>query len=126
MHYAAAQRVFSRDESETQPVVEALSDVGVRVVRFGADENCIDLPRNYPQLVHRVAEDATCLLGCSRNCVFAPGLVTDIDVPEATADVSEVRNGAVMVIQLRDPLGVAGLEELCRSLLDELERKVYR
>src|SRR5436309_2211475 len=44
MHYVEAQRVFSRDESQTQPVVEVLSNVGVRVVQFGAEGNCIDLP----------------------------------------------------------------------------------
>src|SRR5436309_97336 len=77
-------------------------------------------------LVDQVEGDATSLLGRSRNCVFAPGLVTDVKMPETMANVPEVKTGAVMMIQLRDPLGVAGLEELCRPLIDELERKVYR
>jgi hypothetical protein len=125
MHYAAAQRVFIRDGCQTRPVVEPLSDFGVRVVRLGVDGNCIDLPGNYPKLVHRVTESAASLLGRSRNCVFAPGLVTDVDVPQATADVPEVRSGGVMMVQLRNPLAVAGLEELCQPVIDEVERKVY-
>jgi hypothetical protein len=122
-HYAEALAAFAAS-GQTQPLVEALSDVGVRIIRSG-DRGQLQLPDNYPDLVKRVARDANARLARPENCVFVPGVA--LYGPSETTDaLPAVKNGSVMMIQLRDPLVVDGLDELCHPVINELERKVYR
>lgn len=123
-HYHKAQRAF-RDAGEVaHPAVSSIRDVGVRVVSFGARDNVIDLPDDYLGLVDRVSESARAGFSQSKECSFFPGLAEGL-IPERTEDIPAIRNGEVIIIQLKDPFKIDGLEDLCRPITRELERKIY-
>ena len=123
-HYHLAQRTYKEVCGETHPAVNSIREVGVRVISFGGTGNVIDLPDDYLELVHRVSEDVKSCLGRSKECSFFPGL-PDGPIPERTEDIPAIRNGEVISIQLKNPLAIAGLEDLCRPIMRELERKIY-
>lgn len=117
-HYRNARRSYP------SPATATLGDVGVRVVRMGAPEPALRLPRHFDALVATVARSAAAALDSAAACEFYP----EIDLarmPARSADVDEVRNGEVLTIKLRDPFAIAGLHELCDPLLNQLEHQYY-
>lgn len=123
-HYHKAQRAFRDSGEVAQPAVSSVRDVGVRVVSFGATDNIIDLPDDYLGLVDRVSESAKAGFAQSKECSFFPGLAEAL-LPERTEDIPEIGNGEVIIIQLNNPFDIDGLEDLCRPIMRELERKIY-
>ena len=123
-HYHKAQRAFKDAGGVAHPAVSSIGDVGVRVVSFGVRDNVIDLPDDYLGLVERVSESVNPAFGQSKECSFFPGL-PEGPIPERTEDIPAIRSGEVIIIQLKDPFKVDGLEDLCRPIMRELERKIY-
>ena len=74
--------------------------------------------------LRRVDAAAKHLFARSRDCSFFPGL-PEGSIPEWTEDIGAVRNGEVITVQLKNPLEVRGLEDLCAPIMQQLERKVY-
>jgi hypothetical protein len=123
-HYHRAQRVFRRGGEASQPVMVSARHVGVRDVVFGAQGNLISLPDNYLELVERVAENVNPHFSLSKDCSFFPGLPAG-PIAERTENIPAINNGEVITIQLKNPLVIDGLEELCAPIMQQLERKVY-
>lgn len=123
-HYQQAQRIFSNENKTPTPAASCLRDFGIRVVSVCDEGNLIDLPDNYLDLVSRVAADVKAKLYHSENCSFFPQLPAGT-LPTNTDDIPAVKNGDVITIQLRNPLAIDGLEELCAPLVTQLERRVY-
>jgi hypothetical protein len=124
-HYARARRAFERDGNTVQRVVTSLSDVGVRVLRPTSAGDLLELPSDHVQRVKTVSDSVKLHLSYSRNCVFVPPLPNNPSVPELTEEIPAIRSGDVLMVQLKHPLDVPGLEELCAPILDEIERKIF-
>jgi hypothetical protein len=123
-HYQRARRIFRHGGFTAAPAVKSVREVGVRVISSGGKDGLIELPDNYPELVDRVSESAKRRLDRSQDCSFFPAL-PEQPLPERTEDIPAVRNGEVIMMRLKDPFAVDGLEELCFPIMQELERKVY-
>jgi hypothetical protein len=123
-HYRQAQRVFREEGNVARLAIDSLTELGVRVISPGASDNLIDLRGNYLSLVERVSECAGQYLSATSHCSFFPALPTG-SVDERTEDVPAIRDGAVIAMQLKDPLALEGLEDLCGPVIREIEQKIY-
>ena len=123
-YYRQAQRVFREDGNTALPAIDSLTELGVRASFPGASDNLIDLPEDYLSLVERVSESASQRLAATVNCSFFPAL-PQRSVDERTDDLASIGDGAVIAIQLKDPLALEGLEDLCGALMHEVEQKIY-
>ena len=123
-HHRRASRNCKGELPTNGRVVKSVRDVGVRVIAFGNKDNVIDLPNEYLQLVDRIAENVQPRLSRSADCSFFPDLPQG-PVPNRTEDIPAVKNGDVIMIRLKNPLEVDGLEDLCAPIMREIERKIY-
>lgn len=123
-HYRQAQQIFRAEGNVAPPVIGALAELGVRVVSPGADDNLINLPENYLSLVERASESAGKYLATTSHCSFFPALPPG-SVKARTEDLAAIRDGAVIAMQLKNPLALEGLEELCDPIMREIEQKIY-
>lgn len=123
-HYEAARTVY---RSTTNPELQKSSALNVtRVERAepGRPGPVLSLPDHYPALVERVHAAVREQLSWTRNCWFFPKLQAS-PLPDRTDDLPGVRNGDVIAVQLQDYQRVAGLEDLCRAVLPQLESRVF-
>lgn len=123
-HHREAQRVYQVESGKHYKPVRDISTLGVEVATPGASDNPFSLPADYLGLVDRVRDDVVAKFSLARNCYFFPRANTT-PLPELTADVPEIRAGDVITLQLRNPLEVDGLNELCAPLIEQLEEKYY-
>jgi hypothetical protein len=123
-YYRKAQGIFTSEGNAAHLKITPPRNVGVRVVFFGAKRNFINLPTAYLKLVKRVADSVKPLFDLTAECSFFPEL-QEGPVPERTNDIGAVKNGEIISIQLKNPLVVEGLEDLCAPIVQELENKVY-
>jgi hypothetical protein len=123
-HHREAQQAYRADGHIPSLSVSSPKDVRVRRIDPQGGESFIELSENYRALTDRISHDVETKLGYVRNCWFFPKL----KVPPAhdkVTDLEAVRNGEVIAVQLKDYLGVEGLNELCAHLIPEIEKKVY-
>jgi hypothetical protein len=123
-HYREAQRAYRAAGHISSLSVSSPKDVRVRRIDPQGGESFIELPENYRALIDRISHDVEAKLEHVRNCWFFPKL----KVPPAqdkVNDLEAVRNGEVIAVQLKDYLGVEGLNELCTHLIPEIEKKIY-
>ncbi len=123
-HYRRAQRVFREDGNFAPTAIDSLAELGVRVNCPGACSNLIKLPENYLSLVERVAESARRHLAATSRCSFFPALPPG-STEERVEDLAAVKDGAVIAIQLKNPLALEGLQDLCSPVMREVEQQIY-
>ena len=123
-HYHRAQLNFGKEGNTVHPIIGSPRDLGIQVVLPGSGRNFIDLPDNYLELVQRVSESVKPRFDYSKECSFFPKLPPG-RIPEQTQDIPAIQKGEVITIQLKNPLEIAGLEDLGAPILEELEGKVY-
>lgn len=58
------------------------------------------------------------------NCRFVPAIRT-APPPDRTSDLAELHEGRILTIQLRDPLKLEALQDLCNPLLEQLEQQLF-
>ena len=124
-HYQQAQRVFREEGNEAPLAIASLTTLGVRVVSPDASDNLISLPENYFSLVERLSESAGEYLAATSHCSFFPALPPG-SVEKRTEDLPAIKDGAVIAMQLKNPLTLEGLEDLCGPVMREVEQKIYR
>lgn len=122
-HYRRARRAFATSEG-TRATPPSVHGFGVLTVRPDAAKPALTLPPGYQALAARVAAAAGEALSDSARCRFVPQLRTTPVAPR-TDQVREVRDRAIITIQMIDPLALEGLPELTEPILDALERDVY-
>ncbi len=123
-HYHEAQRIFRKRGKAERGGVRFLTDVGVHVVFPESKGQIIDLPHNYLELIQCVSQNAKSFLDRSAQCSFFPDLPAG-PISERVEDIPAVKNGEIISVQLKNPFEVAGLEELCCPIMQELEQKIY-
>jgi hypothetical protein len=122
--YQEARSVYQYSGGLGPPTVSSLSAMLVEKAEPGRPGAILSLPDYYPALVDRVHAAIKEQLSRTKNCWFFPR-VQSSSLPDRLEDVPAVRNGEVIAVQLRDPCGIEGLEELCRAVLPQIEQKVY-
>jgi hypothetical protein len=124
-HYARARRTFVAEGNVPRPAVASLRDLGVRVVRPGEPAATLDLPPDFVARVERLAGEVRARLSRSSQCVFVPPLSPSMPVSERLDDVAAVQRGDVLMIQLRDPLEIPGLEDVAAPIMEQMETRVF-
>lgn len=118
-----AQDFFASRKASTNPIIKSLSEIKVRILNPEGN-GFVVLPDRYLNLVRQIRDDVQVRFEVSGNCLFFPKLKIS-SVPRCTKDISAIKNGEIISVQLKDYLGIRGLEELCSGLMGELERKVF-
>lgn len=116
-HYKAARDAY-RESSQS------LSDFTISASSPGGKQGFISFSSHYSEDVKVVATSANELLSDAKECSFFPEL-PDGALCDRTHDISAVRDGEVIAIQLNNPLAVKGLEQLCAPLVEQLEQKLF-
>jgi hypothetical protein len=124
-HYREARAIFRAGGNGSEPMVRSIVAVGVRVLFPRAVDNLIELPSNYLDLIGRIHDDVGRRLAKTRECLFFPPLTSE-PISERTEDVLAARGKETIAVRLKYYLDIDGLEELCVSVLGEVERRVYR
>lgn len=128
-HYRKSQQIYMSEGNTPEPIVKSVSDLGAdlgALVLFPQGRNSfIDLPNNYLELIERIHNDVKPKLDKSSNCFFFPPLGLE-PISERTEDVPAFKNKEIIAIRLKNPLDIDGLQDLSFSIMQELERKVYR
>ena len=122
-HHREAQQAYRAAGHIPSLSVPSLKDVRVRRIDPKGRESFIRLQGDYLALIDRISHDVEAKLDYACNCWFFPKL----KVPpshDKVNDLEAVRNGEVIALQLKDYLGVEGLNELCAQLIPEIENNI--
>ncbi len=122
-HYARSRRAYAAPGGGAAVMNGHGFEDGVWVIRPG-DRAPLTWPADFASRVDRVAASVDAMLARSELCRFVPPIATD-RLPADTASIGDVKRGEIITTQLRDPLAIDGLAELCDPLLDAIERKVF-
>lgn len=120
-HYREAQALFRSSGQTAKPLSEIIVNL---VPAMNGGSSLMALPPSYPDLVERIRTDADKKFGQVSNCLFFPPLREKAPV-EKTADLSEIRNGQLITMQMKQYLGIDGVEELCSLLSPEIESRIF-
>jgi hypothetical protein len=123
-HYRNARRVFRNAGHRPAPLVNSPPDIGVRIGAPGASDSIIDLPAQRLELVQRVSRCVEERFRATENCVFVPRLPAG-PIPALTRDVRAIQDAAILSVRLANPFDVDGLADLCGSIVDQAEQRIY-
>jgi hypothetical protein len=118
-HYEKARAVF-RSGNNTS----CLSGFNIEVVSPTSDNRFMQLSDDYKTNVETVAASVRTLLSQASECSFFPPIPASA-IREQTSEITEVRDGKLIAIQLKNPLRVEGLEDLCAALIEHLEEHLF-
>ena len=123
-HHQEAQKAYRAAGHIPSLSVSSPKDVRVRRIDPQGEESFIRLDGNYLALIDRISQDVEAKLASVCNCWFFPKLKAP-PAHDKVNDLEAVRNGEVIAVQLKDYLGVEGVNELCTHLIPEIEKKIY-
>jgi hypothetical protein len=124
MHLRHARRRFRRDGQHTNGALAHLADLGVRICSPGALDNRVELGGRYESLVRRLGEDVSARFRFTRECAMFPAVAAKT-LPERIDDVTEIRAGECISLQLKEYVELEALKELAAEVTRELETKIY-
>jgi hypothetical protein len=123
-HYREAQQSYRAAGHIPILAVSSLEDVRVRKVDPKGEESFIRFPGGYLPLIDRISLDVEAKLDNACNCWFFPKLKAPPEQNKVKS-LGAVRNGEVIAVQLKDYLGVEGLDDLCAALIPQIEEHIY-
>jgi len=123
LHYERAQKVYGKS-GQDERLIKSITETGVRISIPRVDDNLVDFENRYFEIIDRLAADVAEKLEDIANCFFLPKLESIPGVTR-TSDHPAVKAGDVISAQLKECLGLEGLNELCAIVLPQIERKVY-
>ena len=123
-NHQVARDLFRAEGKTPDPIVPDLSNVGVHTVATRNADGRLSTPADFGDRVRAVAEEVDCRFRSPQGSMFLPP-VDRSALPDRTADMDAVKQGLIISQQLKDPLGVPGVETLCAELLPAIERQVF-
>ncbi len=105
--------------------------LGVRVVSPGIDNELIELPERYIDLVRSIHAEAVLRMSVPSNCNMrcfdknVEGLIRERRFEGRTWDMPEYTEGKIFNIKLNFLLDIDAVHELCDILIPQLERHIF-
>lgn len=123
-HYHEARSLFLNDQQTPPFNGKGITEIDVLLARPLSRDTPLELSGVYLSHLKRLHAAAAEQFRYVENCLFFPKLQGD-RVTGLTETLPAVRGGEIIALQLKDPLKLDGLTELCQCLVPQLERNLY-